>query len=448
MSDDDFDARVELIAQNELAADWVEPERHFLPSDLEQIPVGPYLAAILASVDVSRLNGYDAVRLMQAQARLGSHHEAGKLSAMAEVACSPPGDPDSPVEREPLPGEYAAAEVAAALTLTRRAADALLDQALTLRDRLQRVWERLSDGLIDGRKAREFVNRLSHLPDEVTDEVLDETLDDAADLTTGQLRAGINREVMIADSDGAASAYEEGLTSRRVTTYSNPDFTGSLAIHSAEPLRVAAANSYVDALARGLKTKDDPRSLDEIKADVALDLLSGHCLCGSAPKSGGKTNLKVSASTLAGLSDAPGELGGYGPVLAEMARKAALTRVDGDWTYTVTDNGQVLATGTLSRRPTAAQARHVRADKPKCVWVGCRQDAEECDLDHRHPHGRGGRTHVANLEPLCRHHHMVKHHTLGRSKNSRMATTNGPALSATPTSAKGTHRIERRGASG
>lgn len=76
-------------------------------------------------------------------------------------------------------------------------------------------------------------------------------------------------------------------------------------VHSAEPLRVAAASSHIDSLALSLKTKDDPRSLDEIKADVALDLLSGHCLCGSAPKGGGKVNLTVPADTARGAADTP-----------------------------------------------------------------------------------------------------------------------------------------------
>jgi hypothetical protein len=62
--------------------------------------LGVLQAAVADSVDRTRLNGHDAVRLMQAEARLASHFEAGKLATMSEVAHSPGGSPGSPVERD------------------------------------------------------------------------------------------------------------------------------------------------------------------------------------------------------------------------------------------------------------------------------------------------------------------------------------------------------------
>ncbi|MGH3650655.1 MAG: DUF222 domain-containing protein, partial [Acidimicrobiia bacterium] len=241
--------------------------------------------------------------------------------------------------------------------------------------------------------------------------VLDRTLDDARDLTTGQLRARISRQVMEVDPDGAASNFQEGLKERKMVSYPNPDFTASLSISSAHPHDVAAATENVDRIAHRLKTRDEKRSLDEIRADVALDLLAGKCECETAPKSvGGRVNMTVPVTTLAGISDTPGEYGGYGPVIAEIARKTALRQVDGEWTYAVTDNGQPIATGTLARRPTSAQKRQIRANYETCSMVGCRQDAYHCDLDHRRPRSQGGPTHNDNLAPLCRYHHMTRHH--------------------------------------
>jgi hypothetical protein len=199
-----------------------------------------------------------------------------------------------------------------------------------------------------------------------------------------------------------------------VVVYPNPDLTGTLAIHNADPVRIAAARAHVEQLARRLKAAGETRSLDELRADVALDLLQGRCGHQDDTNSGGRVSLVVSLETLAGLSDAPGELEGYGPVIAELARKTAAENIDGEWTYLVTDNGRPVATGTVSRRPSAAQRRHLQAVYPTCVMVGCRQPAYDCDLDHRRPHSRGGPTHNDNLEPLCRHHHMVRHHTRWR----------------------------------
>ena len=61
----------------ELADGWTEPDRHHLPDGFESIPVGPYLAAVVSSVDRTRLNGHDSVRLMQAEVRLSAAYEAG-----------------------------------------------------------------------------------------------------------------------------------------------------------------------------------------------------------------------------------------------------------------------------------------------------------------------------------------------------------------------------------
>lgn len=393
-----------------LADGWVQPERHVLPDDLEEIPTGVYLAAIVSSVDPSRLNGHDAVRLMKARARLASHQEAGKIEAMAEVAYSPPGDADSPVERDAIEIDYVAAEIAAALTLTRGTSKTELNRAVSLHGLLHRVRAALSKGTIDLAKAKVCDQVLGHLPDETVDVVLDRILPDSAELTTGQLRARLCRLVLEADPDGCKSAFQEGLADRGVTTYANPDQTGSLLVHNGDPAEIAAARAHIEELARSLKTAEEPRTLEEIRADVALDLLQGKCLHQPERKGGGRTHVWVSAETLMGISDAPGELEGYGPVMAEIARKTARENVDGEWVFTVTDNGRPVSTGTLKRRPTACQRRQVRASYPTCVFPGCRQPSFQCDLDHRKPSSQGGPTHNDNLGPLCRHHHMVRHH--------------------------------------
>ena len=378
---------------------------------------GLHLAAVVSSVDPSRLNGHDVVRLMQAEARLSSHHEAGKYEAMAEVAYSSPSDADSGVLRSCGQVEYAAVEVAAALTLTRRASEDQLSRAVSITGRLRRVGEAFSRGDIDLAKVRVLDQYLGHLPGETVDCVLDRVLDDAAFLTTGQLRARLSRLVMEADPDGSKSSFEEGLAERKVVVTSNPDHTANFNISSGRPQDVAAARGFVEDLARSLNTRDESRTLDQLRTDVALDLLSGRC--GHAQHTGhaggsGAVHVTVSADTLARLSDHPGVLDGYGPVIAEMARKTVRETIDGEWTFTVTDQGRPVSTGTLSRRPTTAQRRLVRVDYPTCVMVGCRQPTYRCDLDHRKPVSEGGPTHNDNLGPLCRHHHMVKHHSRWR----------------------------------
>lgn len=393
----------------ELADGWVDDDQHVLPSGFDDLP-HRYQAVVVSGLDPSRLNGYDVVRLMRAEARLSSHFDARKYASMAEVAFTPPGDADSGVFRLTEQVDYAAVEIAAALSLTRRGSEDQLSRASSLTGRLRRVHELFLSGALDVHKVRVFDSALGHLPDDTVDTVLDQILDDAPELTTGQLRARVSRLVMIADPDGAKSSYQEGLIDRHVATGPNPDHTANFGIYSAPPDRVAAARAFIEERARALRVEGEERTLEQLRVDVALDLLAGKC-DHEGHGGGGRTNITITAETLAGLSDEPAVLEGFGPVIAEIGRKTVMENLDGEWRFTATDQAGTIATGTLSRRPTACQTRHVAAAYPTCVMVGCRQPAWECDLDHRKPRAEGGATHTDNLEPLCRHHHMVRHHT-------------------------------------
>lgn len=151
-------------------------------------------------------------------------------------------------------------------------------------------------------------------------------------------------------------------------------------------------------------------------------------------------DIHVDLDTLARLADHPGELAGYGPVIADIARQVADASPGAEWRYTATSptTGQVLHDGTTRRRPTARQRRHIEARDRKCVFPGCRMPATDCDIDHRIPHSEGGPTVIPNLAPLCRHDHRVVRHHAGwthqtlpdgdhrwTSKLGRIYTTSG-----------------------
>jgi hypothetical protein len=270
----------------------------------------------------------------------------------------------------------------------------------------------LARGQISQAKADVFQRALAHLETRTVDLILDETLTQATELTTGQLAHRVSRLVMTSDPDGAKSSMQEGLEERKVAGHANPDFTGCVHICSVHPIGVADALGHVDRIARRLKLAGDPRSLDQIRADVSIALLRGLDPEAGEPENlGGSAHLTVPLATLVDLADYPGDLAGYAPVVADIARQIALRQVDGEWTWTVTHDGEVMATGTTRYRPTAAQKRKARAEYPTCVHPGCRMPAYDCDLDHRHPFSQGGRTHNGNLAPLCRYHHMMRHHT-------------------------------------
>lgn len=57
----------------------------------------------------------------------------------------------------------------------------------------------------------------------------------------------------------------------------------------------------------------------------------------------------------------------------------------------------------------AAILRFVRLRSRRCTAPGCRVPARRCDTDHRVPWPQGP-TCPCNLAPLCRRHHLAKHH--------------------------------------
>ncbi len=387
---------------------WLEHDRHVLPDGLEDLPPGPYLSAIAASVDRTRLNGHDAVRLMKVEARLSSHHDAGKLATMVEVAYSPPGDRDAPVERNVEEVEYAAFEIGSALTLTRRAAEREVGLALSRSGKLRRVWDNFRRGLIDIRRVKVFDNQLGHLSSDTIETVSEKVLDRAEGLTTGQLQARLTREVMETDPEGVDLGYEKGLADRRLATNPNPDGTANQGVYSIAPDDAAAVSRKVNRLALALNTTSEPRTIDQLRADVYVDLLLERGKGIGADR--GVVHLHVGLATLAELSNAPGELAGYAPVIADIARKTAAAQVESQWRYSVTDDNNIIATGVTRRRPTAEMRRRIESEYETCVAPGCRMPAYDCDLDHRKAYSKGGPTHNDNLGPLCRYHHMAKHH--------------------------------------
>lgn len=145
--------------------------------------------------------------------------------------------------------------------------------------------------------------------------------------------------------------------------------------------------------------------MDQLRADVFLDLLTGATHSGSTA---GSVNLKIDLTTLAGLDRHTAELVGMGPITAEIARNVAVEQTNGKWTWTVTHNGSPVATGTTRRRPNTGQETLVRAYHPTCVFPGCRVPAGGSDIDHRKRWSDGRKTEIDNLEPLGRFHHIVK----------------------------------------
>ncbi len=379
------------------------------PASLAELPPGPDLAAALAGLDQGGLSAHDRVLVLRAHERMASHYAALASADMAAIhdhmRVASEEDPEQSFKA-------AVAEIRLALRLTRHTATVRLDLALDLARRLPRVMAAWVAGRIDERRADIIAGGTSHLDPEVARGVVSLVLDEAPRLTTGELRARLRELCVIADPQDAARRYHQAVAERRVATDPTPEGTAHLYGLDLPPHQVAAAMRYVNRVARSLKRAGDPRSMDELRADVFTDLLQGRSPGGQPSGSGGGVvELRVDLATLAELDDHPGDLGGYGPVVADVARQVADTSPDAEWRFVVChpDSGQPIHVGTTRRRPTAHQRRQIHARSPRCVFPGCRVAAGDCHIDHRADWAATRVTCTGCSEPLCPGDHGIRH---------------------------------------
>ncbi|MDT0157589.1 DUF222 domain-containing protein [Microbacterium sp. ARD32] len=159
-----------------------------------------------------------------------------------------------------------------------------------------------------------------------------------------------------------------------------------------------------------IRLSDDPRSYDQLRADLLADLLltsdpsAAHGT--SLGSITGTIQVTVAATTLRGDDDRPAELDGHGPLHPDAAR--ALAGENTGWTRLFLDpTGLVTETDTYT--PTEPMRRFLRARDQHCRFPGCRMPVHRCELDHNLDWALGGPTAIDNLAYFCKTHHTLKH---------------------------------------
>ncbi len=379
-----------------------DTEHEGIPQGLAQMRPGPELAAYLSAIDRNTISGRDKVTVLKARERLRSWMDAqfyADIEAVAEAELEVLEDPA-------LAQQAAADEVRAALTMTRRSADGHINLANDLA-RLPEVWKAMESGDISLAKARVIAENTRHLPQATARDVAHEALELAPRQTTGQLGARLNRLVLEVDPEAAKNRYQAGVQDRRVMLNPTEIGTANLGGLDLPSPRATAAMKRLNRLARKLRTAGDDRTMDQLRADLFLDLLNGKTVEGGA--GGGEVHISVELSTLAGLDEHPGELNGFHPVIADIARQVVRDQPKARFHVTVTEDGEPIWAGSTRRRATVAQRDQVISINRVCVFPGCRVPATDCDLDHTIEYSKGGPTEVWNNAPLCRHDHVGRH---------------------------------------
>jgi len=440
----------------------------------DAMPPGRVLAALADQVmedGLGCLSDDELVGVLRASRRLAAWQDGIEMSAIAELDAR---RMRSAARRaSSRANDQVSAELAAALTLTSRSAEALLGLSRDLA-RLPAVRRALLEGRIDLTRARIFAEELAGLGDVAAAAVAMGFADIGGAFTTGQLRAMLRAMVLSIDPDAARRRAERARDQARVEAWQESSGNMGLAGRELPAGDAIAADKRVTAIARALHDAGAPGTLDQLRAAVFAALLAGRDPASLVPEtpadsagprsetspnverasSGpgglaamtGTVHLVMPAAAWLGLTDAPGEAAGLGPLDAWACRDLAARLAAGGkatrWQVTLTgpDGRAVAHAARAGPRPSGSRlawlaglqfdwmergtCRHlrqlrryepskrlailVRARQRRCSFPGCRHPASGCDLDHTLAYHRGGPTCECNLSPLCRWHHRAK----------------------------------------
>lgn len=415
--------------------DWVDA--HPVAVALEDMPPGIDLAATLTGLDPSGTDDAGLVEAIAAWERMASWVSARQAVVVGELARR---------RENQLRLACAGDEVATRLGITRTAGEGKVADAWCL-GQLPVVLDALERGHLDTRKAHILCDELLAIPEHARDEVCAKVLPDANFRTGPTLRAQIRRAALRLDPDAAERAHAKARADRRVEL--DPTRDGMAWLHAYLPGEQAVAIHTTLTAIADAQGPDDPRGVDARRADALVDVVTRWLDTGTTPDGVPLPTrqhrrphliLTATAESILGLTHAPADLAGYGPISAATARKIAAAST---WTPLLTDatTGGALAPGAHTYRPTSAQTDWVTTRDHTCTFPGCRVPAERCDIDHIDPYNPDrppeNQTTIDNLHTLCRHHHRLKTHAGWR-------VTRDPATGTTTWTAPTGHTYTRQ----
>ena len=312
-------------------------------------------------------------------------------------------------------------ELAAALRITEHEAGDLIALAEGLVHRYPDAMTALREGSIMKRHAKLLVDGLDEIEPELRGELFGKALALAETQPVGEFRRSLRKLIESARVVTLAERHQAALEQRRV--YIEPVEDGMAWTHKFGPAVEARAEyDRATAIAKIIRAQEgETRTLDQIRADVMADLLiEGTTTAHPNEARGIRASVVVTVPALALLEDDdeavaasgndPATVEGVGPIPIAKARE--LCGADATWMRVLThpESGMVLSVGRTQYSPPASLKRLVKWRADRCMGPGCGLPASRCDVDHTIAWEHGGDTALENLTPLCRGHHMVKHH--------------------------------------
>ncbi|WP_433586560.1 DUF222 domain-containing protein [Microbacterium hydrocarbonoxydans] len=357
--------------------------------------------------------GADAVTAASADDATGVHVTGGAAAPDPVLSGS------LAAEAMELAGRAVAGEFAAALRVSDRTVQRRMGEASAVVSEFPAVWRAQGAGRISAAHARAIIDAGGYLDDPDARAAYAEQMIDFAQTTSpnrvSRMASRVAEQFELRPID---ARHRDARARRGAWLRDRPDAMATLEIFGPAAL-IHGAHDRLTALALAILTDPDripgdTRTLDEIRCDLALDLLltgtaAGHDPDGLLAGIRGTVSITVPATALSGADDTPAELNGRTVIDTATARRLTAAAPGWDRVFTHPITGAVT---TVDRyRPTAELKRWLLARDQQCRFPGCGYKARDCDIDHTRDAATGGPTDLQNLGPLCRRHHVTKHQT-------------------------------------
>ncbi len=382
---------------------------------------GAATMARLSEIDPYSLSAVDRINYLAALDRQDGWLYALRQRAIAAVAGLQPSEGDGPLfgvdeaERE---------DISTALRLAPATAQSRIDIARTLVNNLPNTCSALATGEISSAHAtviaRETAIAIRNgAPDSVIFEVEQRAISFAELHTPGQLAVRVRTDIAKSIPEEFEEIASRATSLRRVSCYNEADGMSTVvAILPAADAQIVmnSIEAFIlrqEQLQCSDKDSEAIRTIDQKRADalstICSNFLSEISQTVTPQRRPLTVNVTIDLPTLLGLTENPGQLAGYGPIPAAVARELAS---DAKWKRFITEpqTGNLLDFGRESYEPPQHLKDFLIARDRTCRFPGCRRSALLSDLDHAESWESGGSTSSDNIGALCRRHHRLKTH--------------------------------------
>jgi hypothetical protein len=340
-----------------------------------------------------------------------------------------------------------AIEIATATLRSERTVARMINEAEQLVREFPATLAALSDGRVSALHTRHLLAHASTLPAAARPAFEARLLEEAAAMPAHRFNEQARRMRETAHPESITVRNRQAREERSV--WLSPECDGMATLtHHLPAVEAVAIDDLLDKIARAERSDTDPRTHPQRRADALTRLVLTPDNPARPASITAAVLVTIPAATVAGVSDAPGELHGYGPIDPDTARTIAATAptflrvlthpVTGDptmvtrhWGRAAADHLPATATArpaTVTARPTigtdgraeTGRDRHdaspelrlvLAAIDETCRFPHCGRRANRCELDHTQDWANGGATTAENLTYLCSRHHHLKHDT-------------------------------------